>query len=139
MSQVQPLVRITGTAHGVRKVDIAAKPEVRDPDSGEVRYEAKPASHYYEVGVAVRGRYGDNVTDGNTATIAVVIDDDQVDDFGSGAEVDCLAYPYVRWVPGFQGRRPFPAAAFRYVAPAAASAAPEAGATPIAAAGGRRR
>jgi hypothetical protein len=125
MSQVQALVRVTGTAHGVRTVKIDAKPEVRDPETDQVKYEAKDASTFDEVGVAVRGRFGDTVTDTNTGTVAVLLTDDAPKDIKGGDEIDFYVVPYVRWTPGFRGGRAFPAVAYRFaglVAPVAAAA-----------------
>jgi hypothetical protein len=114
MSNVMPLVRVTGTAHGVRTFDLPAKEPVFDQETGEMKYAGREATSYDEVGVAVRGRFGDNVTEGNTGTLSIVVGEGDPRPSG-GEQLDWLVAPYVRWVPGGRrGGRSFPTVAYRF-------------------------
>lgn len=143
MSNVIPLLRVTGTAHGVRRVEIPAKDAVYDRDEygAEVeKWPAREASHYYEAGIATVGRFGENVIrNNNPATLPVLIPDELVDDFPAGAEVDIFVSTYSRFVPGARGRKGYNQVAFRFAGLVAESVEAVEEPTPLAAAGGRRR
>lgn len=130
MSSIVPLIRVTGTALGVAYQKIDARSEVRDPDTDQVKYEAREAGGFHELGVAVRGRFGDAVTESDTGSLSVTIPEDQVDVYAQGDPVDILCGVYVRWVPGYKGGKSRPTVAIKYAGlwtPSAAKALRKAG------------